>query len=625
MPRIAKSKRDNQQKWEDRISRAKKVRKSWKDLFRVDMVREYLDGKQNPGYPADEWITINKIYSHLKATLPSLYSADPYFYVRLRTSYNPAPMMIALYEDKAKIRQSMLNYLKEELDLKNKARLCVLDGQIAYGVAKVHYHADQKENPEAGSLIYGTNEEPLFNDTGEPLLQPETIPINERYCISRIHPDDFLWDEDAGPLEDTWNWLAQRIRMTLEEAQGNPQFSSQAVKWLEGKGETKGEEEKARESRKKGDILGPAEREGKRRKQEQKEPELIVVWEIYDIKNKTWTCIAEGGEIPLIDEEPLPPGVEKHPFSVLRFTLRDDSPYPHPPLSPGIDPQREFNLARSRILTHRKRYARKYEVFETALSDESELSKLESGEDGALIRKNQPLPVVTPIQDAPLDQMGYLEIGYLDKDMIELLGGQHDEARGIAGAESATQAAVLDKRLEMKEGDSLSMVVEFVQIIARKLDQLVQANITREQAVRITGPQGEYWEIIKPDDFQAIEGEFEYSVNVGATMPRLPQVERTSWMAFLGLLANFPHLLLAKHLLKRIAEMHHIEDESMIEEIYQLGQKIMGGQLPMPGATGSQPNVAEANPQAAVGGQQGGPASLMLPGAGNFSQGNPIV
>lgn len=623
MAKASKQEKDVQKRWEERISRAKEVRKKWKDLFNVDMAREYFDGKQNPGFPDEEWITINKIYSHLKAQLPSLYNVDPYFYVRLAKSFSVNPLDIAIWEKKGKVRQNYLNYLKKELSLKQKVRLSIQDAHFAIGVAKAYYHADMKENPDAGkAMLAEDGETPLFDDGGNPLMEPDEIPVNERYCLSRVHPDDFLWDEDAGPLEDSWKWVAQCIRMTLEDIKKDRRFNKAAIKALErGKGgEGDDKERKEREERKKGgDIKGKIESENPSVKGAKKdEAKIYYLWEIYDLKEDRWTLIAENGEIPLVSEETLPKGVEKHPFAILRFTLRDDSPYPIPPVSQGIDPQREFNTARSRIMTHRKRFNRKY--LATGPWEADELSKLESGDDGTII-KAQIGSDVKPITDAPLDSFGtYTEVSYLEKDMIELMGGATAEARGIAGADSATQAGILDKRMEMKEGDAMSMVIDFVTDIVRKLDKLVQANITRDEAIRITGPEGEFWALVRQDDYQEINGEFQYDVNTGATIPNMPQMERASWMAFLTLLAGFPHLLLNKHLLKRMAEMHHIEDEVMLEELYQLGQKIMGGQMPMPGQQGSAPNQSETKPQAVTGGQAGGPMSLAMPLAGNAMQ-----
>ena len=307
MARTSKSDQDAQKTWEDRINRAKAVRKNWKDKFRVDMGYEYFEGAQNPGYPAEEWITINKIYSHVKSQLPALYGSDPYFYVKLKRSFNPNPMMIAMYEKRAKIRQSYLNYLKDELKLKQEARVCVQDAFFRFGVVKVHYKAEQQKNPDAGQPMIGEDKLPMVDEkSGEFVIEPETIPINDRYCIERVHPDDFLWDEDAGPTDKTWKWQAQRIVMSIEEARENPLFSKSAIKELEGKGEKKDEEQKKREERKKGsDVTGRSETgEEKEKKEEQK---TVTTWEIYDWKKEQWTVIAEGGKTPLLKDSPLPP------------------------------------------------------------------------------------------------------------------------------------------------------------------------------------------------------------------------------------------------------------------------------------------------------------------------------
>ncbi|HEU4340468.1 MAG TPA: hypothetical protein VFU31_02745, partial [Candidatus Binatia bacterium] len=103
---------DLQKAWEERIQRAKKCREKWAEEFKIQMGRDYFEGRQNPGYPGDEWITVNKIYSHLQAQLPLLYSMDHYFYVKLKKSYSIEPNEIAMMEKKGKTRQAMLNYLK---------------------------------------------------------------------------------------------------------------------------------------------------------------------------------------------------------------------------------------------------------------------------------------------------------------------------------------------------------------------------------------------------------------------------------------------------------------------------------------------------------------------------------
>ena len=555
-----------QKLWAERISRAKQKRKDeWENVFRVKLARDYFAGKQNPGYPAEEWITINKIYSQLMAELPSLYSVDPYFYIKTKRSYTPDPESIAEFEQKAKIRQAYLNYLKGELKLKTKCRLAIQDAHFAYGVVKVHYYAEEVENSDYGKVMRDDNGKPLRGDDGKSLQEPKHIPINERYCLSRVHPDDFLFSEDAGPLEDKWPWVAEHIRMTKEQAKDDKRLNKAILKSIQ----PGGDKEKDGVST----IFD---------KEKNKEDLVYHFWEIYDLEKKEWLIVSEDAEAPLKDPGPVPKGIERHPYGILRFTLQDNTAYPIPPVSQRLDPQKEYCLARSRYMTHRKRFNRKYEVQINALTDESELDKLETGDDGAIIRKQTSAQVVTPIQDAPLDQNGWQEINYLANDLNEI-SGYGGNARGVADADSATEADILEKRLNIREGDRLSMVTEWILEIAQKLDQLVQANISRDEAVRITGPQGEFWQQVRAEDYEAIQGEFEYSINVGATSPQLPHLERAQFLALLTTFANFPQLLINPHLVKRVMEMHNWDDEIVVQELVELGKKMMSGQMPIPG------------------------------------------
>lgn len=612
---------DKQELWEERIGRAKKVRTAWKERFQVDKIRDYIEGQQNEdGKPPSEHLTINKTYTALKALLPSLYSHDPYFYLRLRRAYNPNPMDIALWEKRCDIRAANLNYYKEELELKTKARRCIRDAMSAYGILKVHYYTDAKQNPDAGRPALGTDGEPLTQN-GEFILEPDTIPVNERYCLTHVLPDDFLWDEDASTDPDTWSWVAQRIRLTLEQAREDSRINQSALKGMEGKAGPKDEEYRKREERKKGtDVAGRT--GGDTREDKKKLTDPLVTWEIYNIKKKTWLWIAEGAEQPLVEEENFPAEIKKHPYALLRFFERDDSPYTIPPFSQGLDPQREYNEVRSKLMVHRKRFNRKYWMQGSAFSDpETAASKLESGEDGTVLIADQPVAYdpVKAIQDAPLDQMNYQESMLLNADMAELFEGTHNEARGIARADSATQAGILEKRMEIREGDMLSLVVDFVKDVARKLDRLIQAHIDRDQAVKISGPEGEFWQLVRTSDYDEINGEYAVEVNVGATVPQLPQMERASFMAVLGVFASAPQLLLSKRLVKEITRMHHMEDETLVDELVEIGQKMMQAQAQGQNTKpGSQPNVTERNPIAIAGGQAGGPQSLMLPGAGNL-------
>lgn len=586
--------------------------------FKVQMGRDYFEGKQNPGYPEAEWITVNKIYSHLQAQLPMLYQMDPYFYVKLKKSYEPlsveevqkmqetgqAPPKVKEMEYKGHGRQAMLNYLKGELELKSKARLGIQDAHFAFGVMKVRRASDLEEHPHAGEPILDDDGNELKDDeTGKPLVFPDELPVNERYELSRIDPDDISFDEDAGPLPDSWKSLHQHIRMTKQEALDDPRYKKSAVKSMKGRERTDKDKQKSGIiSSLVNKLIG-----------ENDSDVFVDIYEIYDLCNDEMLAIGIGADDVLMKPRSLPPGIKKHPYSFLRFTLRDKSPYPIPPVTNALDPQKEICLARSRWMTHRKRFNRKYEANINKLDDpDTELPKLEAGDDGTVIRVRE-LGAIAPIQDAPLDQQGILEIQALDNDIVEALGTPGN-ARGVANADSATEASILDNRLEIREGDRMSMVVDWIIETARKLDMLVQFHIEEDEAVKIMGPQGEMWRLIKKTDYDDIKGEYEYSVNAGASQPRIPEIERAQWIAFMSqVVIPFPAILTAPNFMRRAAEMFHIEDEAAIEELRQIGLKMMQGIIPQPGQQGG---GSAANPVAALLGAALGPQGGNANGGG---------
>lgn len=591
MARKATSPTQLQEQWESRIKRALAKRKKWAEQFRVDMARAYFEGKQNPGWDSDEWITLNKVYTHLMAQLPFLYSVDPYFHVGLKRSWAQGSTVqergdqVANMEAKGKVRASYLNYLKVELKLKEQARLGIQDAHFAYGVLKAHYSADQQDNPDAGLPIRDDDGNEMFVDD-EMLIEPETIPVNEQYHWRRVHPDDFVWDENAGPLEGEWPFVAERTMMSKDEAKKDKRLKSRII-------EAAPTQQRSKVRKKEGEAETAA---GDNNADKKLHGEVVVLWEIYDLKENQWLILLEDANQLVMDPSDLPPGVEDHPYSVLRFTLRDDNPYPITPVSQGLDPQKELNLSRSSIVRHRKRFNRKYELNMANLADESEAEKLESGDDGTIIRTNGSGQAVFPIADAPMNYQTYTELQLLNNDLVEALGAP-GESRGLASADTATQASIIDQRLEVREGDRLALVVDWVAESAKKMDQLAQVHMSRDEAVKVTGPQGEAWEEVGPGAYQDIEGEYEYTVEVGSTLPRIPQIERTQLLALLQVLAQFPHLMTSRAMMKHLASLHRIDNDAIIEELMAIGGQIMGGQQPMPGGGGgAQAGVPQDNP-----------------------------
>jgi hypothetical protein len=586
------------QKWLDAIKRAQDVKKNWRDRFRVDLAYEYWEGVQRPNnIPADEWITVNLIYSSLAAELPSLYSQDPYYHLKVKRSFSPLPEDAAMFEEKTKLRAAMLNYLKTECNLKTKSRLSIFDAHFQYGIIQVAHENDWVDNPNAGNAMFAEDGTVMFDDQENMLLEPEKYPENESFVVNRIHPDDHLVDEDATPLE--YNWTAIRIRERLEDAKKNEKYRTEARDKLVATEIS--EDEKDREKKKKGQVTDKRE----------KDPDLVVSWQIWDVKNNQHLIVSEGcGEEFLIAPTPLPPGIEGDPFIDLRFVLRPDSWYPLPPVSQWIDSQREYCEARSKVLVHRKRFNRKYEMYSPGFDDDAAAAaKLEIGEDGTVLLKNQPQACVTPINDAPLDQQVHTELAYLRQDFAELAVGANQRGAGY-GISSATEAGIVEKRSTIREGDRVALVSDFLGEIGRKLDQLVQANLTEEYAIKVTGTTGESWQRVRPQDYQDIMGEFDVTVVVGSHTPQLPEIERAQMMNMLSLLLpNLAVIGMMPQTVKLVMQTFQIGEQQLstiLEEFAAISQQMQAGAVGQPGQQGSLPGVGESRAQSAMPGMAAG-------------------
>ena len=553
--------------WLQKIGRAKQVKDNWKDRFRVQLAYEYYEGNQRPTHvPESEWITVNKLYSDMQAELPNLYAQDPEFYVKVKNCYSQNPMDVAYSDMKAEVRQAALNYYKDERNLKPNARLAIFDAFFQFGIIKTTYKASWLDNPDKGKP-----------DEPERLLESET------YNIDRIHPDDFLVDEDATPLY--FCWCAHRIKARLEDVQKDKRFNASARQKV--KATEVSDAEKAREKRKKGSVM----ESGK-----EPEPDIVVYYEIWDTENKKMLVVSDGcNDEFLMDPSEYPKGIEEHPFEDLRYTLRDDSWYPYPPLSPKLDPQREISETRSKILTHRKRFNRKYEAFSGGFDDaDVELAKLELGEDGTIIRTMQPQQIIRPIQDAPLDMQVMTELTFLNRDFQEY-GASSNQLGSGQGIDSATEAGIIEKRFAIREGDRQSQVADFLGEIGRKLDQLIQANLTTPLAVKIRGPQGMQWREVRPEDYQDIYGEYSYGVVVGSHTPQLPEIERAQALNFLSLVAQAPQIAMSPALMRWLGKLFKIHENDlnlMIQELQQVFMQMQQAQMMQKGV-GSMPGTPE--------------------------------
>ena len=162
----------------------------------------------------------------------------------------------------------------------------------------------------------------------------------------------------------------------------------------------------------------------------------------------------------------------------------------------------------------------------------------------------------------------YHDRSQLRNDFYDVAGSGADSA--IAGqSETATEAELLNAKLQIRESDKQFRIRQFLISAARRMHQLLEAHLTQQGAVYVTGPRGKAWVPYGRDTFKRIPGEIEFDIDVASMAPRNIMVERAQWIQFMQTVMQAPMLFQDPKVLEVWAEKFDIHDESMLEALAQ--------------------------------------------------------
>jgi len=564
------------EKWRDRLAKGESANKKWRETFRIDDLDKYWEGNQKPDWWVEKFfMPINLIFSNIQSQMDSLKAATPRYNVRPARTYSSMPGASEQLDAQASVREALLNYTVREKAVKRECAKALLDAYVAFGVVKTFYTPYHIENPKKGRVIDGA-------------MEPDVLLIAESFNVSRRNPSDIRFDPYADSLENI-KWVAERIEFTVEEVKNNKLFkNTEDIKAYEARVEEKEEERK----RKQGDMtstpmtggnssISATSLRGDREK-------IIQVWEIYDIENGRLICIAEGHDKELRDD-PMPDGIEDHPYVFLWFIDRRNSPYPIPDIWNQVGPQDEYNVTRNQIMLHRRRFNRKY-TRQKGMIDNDEAAKLEDPYDGIIIEVKGAGDIIRPIKDAPLDQAVYFDTQMLRNDFMTVAGENVPDAE-IAKIEKASVANLISNQQERRKRGKLAVMQDFYNSIARKLMLLYEQEMTIPTAIAISGVEGQMWKQIEPGDLTGGFGEFQYEVDTSSLTPINPEMERASWVGFMQFVQMNPILMSNPILVKKTSKMFGVEDKIIVDEVVKTAQAIQQQQM-LQGGQAGQPSMS---------------------------------
>jgi len=516
--------------WRDRIERSKKFRK--KQLKDVAKYIQFLEGNQwgDRKVSLSEKPVVNLIFSHIKTQLPYLYFQNPQFYCRPKQTFN-ARFMEALARD-AQLAQIFLNYYTKEnlgIELKKQVRLAILDAFFSFGTIKVGYSGNFEvntnfgKNKVLGEEIDGT---PIYETdpiTGEVLKDDEeNILTNEAFYARRTSPMHMLFDPEIENYFEDGRYIGQEIVKSLHDVKNSSLYEN--TDNLEASF----------------NIQPTMEVEDDKLPDH---PELeadlqrITIYELYDLEHDKLLVVADGHDEFLRDEK-TPDGIEGSPYEFLRFNEVPDKPYPMSDIKPLKPIQEEYNMGRGMIMTHAKRYGRKYGYKEGDFpGDEgvTEMDKLKDPEDGIFFKYWENMPI--PLEDAQLDPAVYANFQQTLIDFREAAGSTEMERGVVERRKTAYEASKISGGGEIRKGDRRSLVADFMAGIGHKLLQSMQSNLTLENAVEIAGELGKQWKTINRE---SISGDYTVGVEIGSLAPKIPELERQELMSVFQFLSQMP-------------------------------------------------------------------------------------
>jgi hypothetical protein len=515
---------DKQAVLKDAIRRMEPVHSHWRmleSLYRTGAQRELTIMDVNRilpfSVPGSFLRTVNMLLPHLTLVINSVASRDPKMVV---TPLGGDPEVI---ERNATIAKAVLEYFWRRTDSTNVLRDMTQDMVVVgNGFCKVGwvYSATDVERSEE-DVVEELSElmqmaESVAFEMGQTLAPDEITEIAEWVSLTQqlvnvdepyveyVSPYDVFLPADARRMNQT-RWVAQRLRLPVEELKANPLFDKEALEALT-------------------PDTAYADRETLVRYEDSAKglPEAFTqatVYEFYDMKARTLCVFQLDAEKPLY-EGPVPFLHRYPPFVHMRnFNDGGSSFWSFGDVENVAGLQLMINEIMVSELSDLKRVGNKYFINSKVLTADVRKA-LSSAEPDQVIPLDVPSSmslneVMVPVQRLATPSDNYMMEGKLQDYMQRIIGvtDLQTGAMSVASRVPATAAAAVEGASTTRALDKVVNVEGAAKEVAGRLLALCQQFLDEDRAVRIAGPAAPMWLNVSSDD---IEGEFQIETEGGS-------------------------------------------------------------------------------------------------------------
>jgi hypothetical protein len=536
---------DKQAALRDAIRRMEPVHQHWRmleSLYRIGAQREItqIDLNRILPFPVPGTFlrTVNMILPHLNLIINSVTARDPKLVV------TPLGGDEAVIERNATIAKAVLEYFWRRTSSTDVLRdmtqdmvvvgngFCKVgwaytettsdrtDGEIAAEVDELMTTAIQVAE-ELGAPL---NEDDIAEIVSSVSLTNQLVEMDEPF-VEYVSPYDIFVPANSRRLNNA-RWVAQRLRLPVEELKSNPLFDKKAVENIV-------------------PDTGYAERETLSRYEDQEQalPAIFAnatVYEFYDMDSRTLCVFQLDSDTPLY-EGPLPYAHRYPPFVHMRnFNDGGQTFWSFGDVENVAGIQLMVNEIMVAEINDLKRVGNKYFVNKKVLTPE--LAKaLQENKPDAVIPLDLPgnvsiNEVLVPVQRLATPSDNYVMEGKLQDYLQRILGITDLQAGAVqvASRVPATAAAAVEGASTLRSMDKQVNVERSAREIGTRMLGLCQQFLDDGRAVRIAGPDAPLWLDVSAED---IDGEFSIETEGGSTQAVNPLTKARQGMEILTQIA----------------------------------------------------------------------------------------
>jgi len=562
--------------------------------------------------------TVNMILPHLTMLINSVVARDPKLLV------TPLGGDVNMVERAAKIAQGVLEYFWRRTDATEVIRDMTQDmvvlgngfGKVgwAYSEQTQDYTDDDRAAFAAAAVeVIRETEGPMdamdIDDIVNSVSLTDSLVVQDEPFVEYVSPYDIFVPANSRRMNQV-RWVAQRLRLPIEELKQNAQFDPEALDELTV--DTS--------------FAEPYTMERYEEREENLPPVFnhATVYEFYDMRSRTLTVFQLECKKPLF-QGPIPYAHRYPPFVHLRnFNDGGDSFWSFGDVENVAGLQLMVNEIMISELDDLQRVGNKYFINRQAMTPEVARA-LESNEPDLIIPIDLPTnltmqDVLQPVQRLATPSDNYVMEGKLQEYMQRVLGVTDLQLGAMATASRvpATAAAAVEGASTVRALDKTVNVESACRQVGLLILGLCQQYLDTGKAIRIAGPDAPMWLEVTAED---IDGEFSITTEGGSTQALNPLTRARQGMEMLqGVVPALVQLGYdPENALRTSLRYMGLDPDHLL--IRPEPQMPMGGpQMPPEAGMGPQggvpPELAELLGQGGVGAPAPSPEAMMNPSMG---------